>query len=155
VEVIPQFSAENGGENATNNGRASLQIRPDELRIEFTKSSGPGGQNVNKRETAVRVTHEETGISAFVSSQRNQAQNKEKALEIVYGKIHELREKQRRGEIKELKVSSDTKAEWGSQIRSYTLHPYKLVKDHRNDTETSSVDAVLNGEIDLFIESMR
>jgi peptide chain release factor 2 len=144
VEVIPKFSEEQN--------RKDLQINPDELRIEFTKSSGPGGQNVNKRETAVRVMHEPTGVTAFVSSQRNQAQNKEVALEMVYGKIHELREKQRRGEIAELKISTDTQAQWGSQIRSYVLHPYKLVKDHRTDVETSSVDDVLNGEIDLFIE---
>lgn len=147
VEVIPKFT------DADN--KSDLKIGADELRIDFTKSSGPGGQNVNKRETAVRVTHDETGITAFVSSERSQAQNKEKALEMVYGKIYALREKHRLGEIRDMKVSKDTQAEWGSQIRSYVLHPYKLVKDHRNDVETSNVDAVLNGEIDLFIESMR
>lgn len=147
VEVIPKFTDD---EN-----RSDLQIRPEDLRIEFTKSSGPGGQNVNKRETAVRVTHPETGVTAFVSSERSQAQNKEKALEIVFGKVYALREKHRLGEIREMKVSTDTQAQWGSQIRSYVLHPYKLVKDHRNDIETSNVDGVLGGEIDLFIESMR
>jgi peptide chain release factor 2 len=149
VEVIPKFSTEKD--------RADLikEVRPEDLKIEFTKSSGPGGQNVNKRETAVRVTHEPSGISALASSERNQAQNKEIALEIVYGKLHDLLEKKRNGEIAELKVSTNTQAEWGSQIRSYVLHPYKLVKDHRTDTETSDVEAVLNGEIDLFIESMR
>ena len=143
VEVIPQF----------NNNQES--ISEDELEIEFTKSSGPGGQNVNKRETAVRIVHVPTGVTAFVSSERSQVQNKEKALEIVRGKVYVLKEKQKRGKIRELTVSKDISAEWGNQIRSYILHPYKLIKDHRNSIETSDVDSVLSGEIDLFIESMK
>lgn len=141
VEVIPQFD------------QKEFEVGEDELEIEFTKSSGPGGQNVNKRETAVRIVHRPTGASAFISTERSQAQNKEKALELIRGKIFNLMEKKRRGEISELSVSKNTQAEWGSQIRSYVLHPYKLVKDHRTNAETSDTDAVLRGEIDLFIDS--
>jgi len=144
VEVIPQFS-----------DKTDFKIPEDELEIEFTKSSGPGGQNVNKRETAVRVVHKPTKISTFISSERSQAQNKEKALDIIYGKIYALREAEKRGEIDSMSISKTSTAEWGSQIRSYVLHPYKLVKDHRTDTESSDVDKVLNGEIDLFIQAMK
>jgi peptide chain release factor 2 len=144
VEVLPEFQ---------NNDE--FKINEDELEIQFTKSSGPGGQNVNKRETAVRVVHKPTGISAFVSNERSQAQNKEKAFELIRGKIYTLLEKQKKSEISELSISKSTEATWGSQIRSYVLHPYKLVKDHRNKAETSDVDAVLSGKIDLFIEAMK
>ncbi len=144
VEVLPEFGDDD-----------ELKIKDDDLEIQFTKSSGPGGQNVNKRETAVRVIHRPTGISAFVSNERSQAQNKEKAFELIRGKIYTLLEKQKKSEISELSISKSTEATWGSQIRSYVLHPYKLVKDHRNKAETSDVDAVLNGKIDLFIESMK
>ena len=143
VEIIPQFE------------QKEFEVGEDELEIEFTKSSGPGGQNVNKRETAVRIVHRPTGATAFISNERSQLQNKEKALEIIRGKIFNLMEKKKRGEISELSVSKNTQAEWGSQIRSYVLHPYKLVKDHRNNTETSDIEAVLSGEIDLFIEALR
>lgn len=144
VEVLPEFEQE-----------SDFKIKPDDLDIQFTKSSGPGGQNVNKRETAVRVVHRPTGISAFVSNERSQAQNKEKALELIRGKLFILLEQQKKSEIAELSVSKNTDASWGSQIRSYVLHPYKLVKDHRNKAETSNIDAVLSGEIDLFIEAMK
>lgn len=143
VEVLPEFKSD------------EFKIKDDELEIQFTKSSGPGGQNVNKRETAVRIVHKPTGISAFVSNERSQAQNKEKAMELIRGKIYTLLEKQKKNEISELSVSKSTEATWGSQIRSYVLHPYKLVKDHRNKTETSDVDSVLSGKIDLFIEAMK
>ena len=143
VEVLPEFNTK------------EIEIPEDEIRIEFTKSSGPGGQNVNKRETAVRVVHEPTGISAFVSSERSQAQNKEKALSMVYAKIYDLKEKQQVEKVADLSISKTTSAEWGSQIRSYTLHPYKLVKDHRNGVENSDVNGVLGGNIGEFIQSMK
>jgi len=147
VEVVPQLKE--------NKNHLDFEINPDDLRIEFTKSSGPGGQNVNKRETAVRITHIPTKISAFVSTERSQASNKEKALQMIRGKIFNLKERQKRGEIRDLTISKDTQAEWGSQIRSYVLHPYKLAKDHRTAVETSDVDGVLSGKIDLFIEAMK
>ncbi len=144
VEVLPKFEKDD-----------EFKIKDDEVEIQFTKSSGPGGQNVNKRETAVRVIHIPTGISAFVSNERSQAQNKEKAFELIRGKIYTLLEKQNKEKISELSVSKNTEATWGSQIRSYVLHPYKMVKDHRNKAETSDVEAVLGGKIDLFIEAMK
>jgi len=147
VEVMPVFEKQND--------RSDLKIPEDELEVSFTKSSGPGGQNVNKRETAVRIIHKPTNISAFVSSERNQAQNREKAMEIVYGKIYNLRKKQEKEAEKANSISSTTQAKWGSQIRSYVLHPYKLVKDHRSNYESSDVDSVLNGRIEEFAESLK
>ncbi len=143
VEIIPQFA------------QKEFEIKDDDLQIEFTKSSGPGGQNVNKRETAVRIVHKPTGATTFISSERSQIQNKEKALEVIRGRVFNLMEKKRLGEISELSVSKNTQAQWGNQIRSYFLHPYKLVKDHRNNVETSDVESVLAGDIDLFVDSMK
>jgi peptide chain release factor 2 len=145
VEVIPKMEKSD----------SEVEIPEDEIEIEYTKSSGPGGQNVNKRETAVRIVHNETGLSVLSSKQRSQAQNQEKALEILKGKLYTLRKKQEADKQAGMSVSKSTSAEWGSQIRSYVLHPYQMVKDHRTNTETSDVSKVLGGEIDLFIESMR
>lgn len=129
-------------------------IPPDELRIETSKAGGPGGQNVNKRETAVRIVHIPTGISVHVATERQQEQNKQKALEILQAKLYKLEEDKRRAEIEGRQISKTTEIEWGNQIRSYVLHPYKMVKDHRTDVETSNVEAVLErGEIDDFIEA--
>lgn len=145
VEVIPKM------EKSDN----EIPLADDEIEIEYTKSSGPGGQNVNKRETAVRIVHKETGISVLASNQRSQQQNKEQALEILKGKLYTLKKEQQEKREAGLSISKTTNAEWGSQIRSYVLHPYQMVKDHRTKVETSNVDSVLSGEIDLFIESMR
>lgn len=129
-------------------------ISPDEIRIETSKSSGPGGQNVNKRETAVRVIHIPTNISVHVATERQQEQNKQKALEVLSAKLYKLEEEKRKAEIEGRQISKTTEIEWGNQIRSYVLHPYKMVKDHRTDFETSNVEAVLEkGEIDGFIEA--
>lgn len=144
AEVIPKF------EKPTD-----FSIPEDDLEIEFTKSSGPGGQNVNKRETAVRVVHRPTGLSAFVDNERNQNQNKEKALEIIRGKVYNRQEEERKAKEEGMYISKTTDAEWGSQIRSYVLHPYKLVKDHRTDLEIRDVDKVLDGEIQEFIDAMK
>lgn len=127
-------------------------ISPDEIRVETSKSSGPGGQNVNKRETAVRIVHIPTNISVHVATERQQDQNKQKALEVLQSKLYKLEEEKRRAEIEGRQISRTTEIEWGNQIRSYVLHPYKMVKDHRTDMETSDVEGVLEkGELDEFI----
>lgn len=127
-------------------------IPPDELRVETSKSSGPGGQNVNKRETAVRIVHIPTNIAVHVATEREQERNKQKALEILSAKLFKLEEEKRKAEIEGRQISKTMEIEWGNQIRSYVLHPYKMVKDHRTDVETSNVEAVLEkGEIDEFI----
>lgn len=142
VEVIPNFDKPD-----------ELQIPPEDIRVETSKSSGPGGQNVNKRETAVRVVHIPTNLAVHVESERSQAQNKEKALTMLGAKLYKQQEDERKATEKGMYVSKSTANEWGSQIRSYVLHPYKMVKDHRTDVETSQVDKVLNGELDEFIEA--
>lgn len=142
VEVIPKFEK-----------TKELEIPESELRFEMSRSSGPGGQNVNKRETAVRVVHIPTNIAAQSDNQRSQAQNKEKALQILSGKLYKAMEEERIKKEKGMYISKTTQIEWGNQIRSYVLHPYKMVKDHRTSVETAKVDAVLDGEIDEFIEA--
>lgn len=141
VEVLPEFS-----------DQKEVVLNEDELEIENTKSSGPGGQNVNKRETAVRIKHLPTGLSAFVSTERSQAQNREKAMEILRAKIFALRESEKKAQESGMSVSKNTSAEWGSQIRSYVLHPYKMVKDHRTGVETSNIEDILKGEIEVFLK---
>jgi peptide chain release factor 2 len=129
-------------------------IPPEDIRIETSKSSGPGGQNVNKRETAVRIVHLPTNIAVHVATEREQERNKQKALEILAAKLYKLDEEKRKADIEGRQISKTTEIEWGNQIRSYVLHPYKMVKDHRTDVETSNVEAVLEkGEIDEFIEA--
>lgn len=129
-------------------------ISPDEIRIETSKSSGPGGQNVNKRETAVRVIHIPTNIAVHVATERQQEQNKQKALEVLASKLFTLEEEKRKAEIEGRQISKTTEIEWGNQIRSYVLHPYKMVKDHRTEYETSDVEGVLEkGDLDGFIEA--
>ena len=142
VEVIPKF--EKTGE---------IEIPEAELRVEFARSSGPGGQNVNKRETAVRIVHLPTNIAVHAESERSQAQNREKALVILRGKLYRRLEDERQAKEKGMYVSKTTEIKWGNQIRSYVLHPYKMVKDHRTGAETANADAVLGGDLDKFIEA--
>lgn len=142
VEVIPKF--EKMGE---------IEIPDTDLRVELSRAGGPGGQNVNKRETAVRIVHIPTNLSVHVTSERSQAQNKERAMQILTGKLYKKLEEERVSKEKGMYISKTTQIEWGNQIRSYVLHPYKMVKDHRTNVETSDVDGVLNGEIDEFIEA--
>lgn len=142
VEVIPKFEK-----------IERMPIPPEEIKIEFARSSGPGGQNVNKRETAVRLVHIPTKIAVHSDSERSQAQNREQAMKILSARLYKLREDEKIAREKGAYISKTTDIEWGSQIRSYVLHPYKMVKDHRTDAETSNVDAVLGGEIDVFLEA--
>ena len=131
-------------------------IPPEDIRIETSKSSGPGGQNVNKRETAVRIVHLPTNIAVHVATEREQERNKQKALEILAAKLYKIQEEERQAEIEGRQISKTMEIEWGNQIRSYILHPYKMIKDHRTDVETSNIEAVLEkGEIDEFIEAER
>lgn len=142
VEVIPKF--EKIGE---------VKIPPEDIRVELSRSSGPGGQNVNKRETAVRFVHIPTNLAVHVETERSQAQNKERALTMLEAKLYKLKDDERKAKEKGLYVSKTTSIEWGSQIRSYVLHPYKMVKDHRTEVETSQVEKVLNGDLHEFIEA--
>jgi len=143
VEVIPELEK-----------TVDIPLPESELEISIARSGGPGGQNVNKRETAVRIVHLPTKLSVHVTSERSQAQNKEKALDLLRGKLYKLREEERVAKEKGMYISKTTSVEWGNQIRSYVLHPYKMVKDHRTDVETSQVDKVLeDGELDAFIEA--
>lgn len=131
-----------------------IEIRPEDIRVEFSRSGGPGGQNVNKRETAVRVVHIPTNIAVHVDTERQQDQNRQKALEILSAKLFAIEEEKQKAEIEGRQVSKTTEIEWGNQIRSYVLHPYKMVKDHRTDVETSNVEAVLeDGDIEMFVEA--
>lgn len=144
VEVLPRLEK-----------TAEIDIPEKDLEIGFARSSGPGGQNVNKRETAVRVVHTPTKIAVHVETERSQAQNKEKAITIIKGKLFKMREEERLAKKKGMQISKTTSVEWGNQIRSYVLHPYKMIKDHRTGVETAKVDDVLDGHIDEFVEAER
>ena len=144
VEVLPKFSKLE---------EKDIVLKDSDLKIEFSRSSGPGGQNVNKRETAVRVAHLPSGISVHASNERSQEQNRETALSILRAKIFK-RATEEKQSIEDAMKLKNTEIEWGNQIRSYVLHPYKMVKDHRTNVETSDVYKVLEqGELDIFIEA--
>lgn len=143
VEVIPKFDKE-----------GDVEIPPQDIRVEFARSSGPGGQNVNKRETAVRIVHIPTKLAVHVESERSQAQNRERAMGILRGKLYKRMKEEREAVEKSMYISKTTDIEWGNQIRSYVLHPYKLVKDHRTGVEVHNAEDVLEeGEIEPFIEA--
>jgi peptide chain release factor 2 len=142
VEVLPKLP--DAGE---------MHIPETDLDISFARSGGPGGQNVNKRDTAVHAVHKPTGLHVHVTSERSQAQNKEKAIEMLRGKLFQMKQDAQTAESRGLSTGANTKIEWGSQIRSYVLHPYQLVKDHRTDYEERNVDKVLEGDIQGFIDA--
>ena len=141
VEVIPEVKKLELQE---------IKIKPDDLKIDFFRASGPGGQYVQKRETAVRITHLPTNIIVSCQSERFQGRNREIAMKILISKLLQLKEKEKQKEISEIK-GSPISIEWGNQIRSYVFHPYKLVKDLRTGVQTSNVDEVLAGQLDQFI----
>ncbi|MFA6254155.1 MAG: PCRF domain-containing protein [Candidatus Paceibacterota bacterium] len=144
VEVIPRFAK-----------TGEIKILDDDLKVEFARSSGPGGQNVNKRETAVRLVHLPTNLSVHADSERSQLANREKALSILAAKLYKKAEDERMKKEQGMYVSKTTEIEWGNQIRSYVLHPYKMVKDHRTEAETSDIESVLTGNLELFLDAER
>lgn len=139
VEVIPEAEAD-----------IDVSIEPDDIKFEVFRSSGPGGQHMQKTSSAVRLTHLPTGLVAICQNERSQHQNRETAMKILLARLLELELAKRAAERAKLKGKRIT-AGWGNQIRSYVLHPYKMVKDHRTNFETGNADAVLNGELDGFI----
>jgi len=143
IEVLPEIEKEEEEE---------IKINPEELKVETYRASGPGGQYVNKRESAIRVTHLPTGIVVTVQSERLQGLNREKAMKILYAKLYQAKETEKKKEMKEIKGEAIS-ASWGNQIRSYVLHPYKLAKDLRTGVEVSDVERVLDGDLDQFIEA--
>jgi len=144
VEILPKFEK---------TSEKDVALNESDVEISIAKSGGPGGQNVNKRMTAVRILHKPTGMSVHVTSERSLAQNREKAFDILRAKLWKRMEDERIAKEKGMQLGSTTSIEWGNQIRSYVLHPYKMVKDHRTDMETSQIDKVLEGDLDGFIEA--
>jgi len=142
VEILPQVSM----------GEADIEIDPGDIKMDVYRSSGAGGQNVQKNATAVRLTHIPTGIVVTCQNERSQTQNREFAMRILRARLLELRQAEREEERAVLR-GEYTKAEWGSQIRSYVLHPYQMVKDHRTEYEKGNTQSVLDGDLDEFMEA--
>ena len=142
VEVTPLFDGND----------VDIEIKESDIKIDVYRSSGAGGQHVNKTESAVRITHLPTGIVVTCQNERSQIQNKERAMEVLKNKLYQLEIQKREEQMKEMK-SDMKKIDFGSQIRSYVMHPYSLVKDHRTNAENANVEAVLDGDLDLFINT--
>jgi peptide chain release factor 2 len=142
VEVLPQVAMDD----------AEIEIDPGDIKLDVFRSSGAGGQNVQKNATAVRITHIPTGIVVTCQNERSQTQNREFAMRILRARLLELKQAEKEEERAVLR-GEYTKAEWGSQIRSYVLHPYQMVKDHRTEHETGNTQAVLDGDLNEFMEA--
>ena len=142
VEVLPQVAMDD----------PDVEINPNDIKMDVFRSSGAGGQNVQKNATAVRLTHLPTGIVVTCQNERSQLQNRENAMRVLRARLHEIKQAEKDQEIAVLR-GEYTKAEWGSQIRSYVLHPYQMVKDHRTEHETGNTQAVLDGELDEFMQA--
>lgn len=141
VDVMPELEDD-----------TEIEIRPEDLRIDTYRASGAGGQHVNKTESAVRITHIPTGIVVQCQNERSQIQNRETAMKMLKARLLELKEREQEEKLRQLK-GEVKKIEWGSQIRSYVFHPYNLVKDHRTGVETGNIQAVMDGELDQFINA--
>jgi peptide chain release factor 2 len=141
VEVLPQVETD-----------SAVEIDPKDLKIETFRAAGAGGQNVQKNDTAVRITHIPTGIVASCQNERSQVQNRENAMKVLRARLLEKKQEEEEQELSHLRGKYQ-KAEWGSQIRSYVLHPYQMVKDHRTDYEVGNAQSVLDGDLDGFIEA--
>ncbi|MDP3142798.1 MAG: peptide chain release factor 2 [Candidatus Omnitrophota bacterium] len=141
VDVIPEVEED-----------AEVQIKPEEMRIDVFRSSGPGGQSVNTTDSAIRITHIPTGIVVACQNERSQYQNKQTALKILKARLYELKLKEQEEKLSQ-NYAEKRRIEWGSQVRSYVLHPYNMVKDHRTEVETGNSQKVLDGDIDMFIEA--
>ncbi|TLN21329.1 peptide chain release factor 2, partial [bacterium] len=142
VEVLPEVTSET----------ATVQINPEDLRIDVYRSAGAGGQNVQKNSTAVRITHLPTGLVVSCQNERSQMQNRESAMRVLQARLEDIAQQERDKELANLR-GDYVKTEWGSQIRSYVLHPYQMVKDHRTDYEVGNAQSVLEGDLDGFIEA--
>jgi peptide chain release factor 2 len=142
VEILPQVTMDD----------AEIEINPNDIKIDVFRSSGAGGQNVQKNSTAIRLTHIPTGIVVTCQNERSQLQNRENALRVLRARLLEIKRAEKDQEIAVLR-GEYTKAEWGSQIRSYVLHPYQMIKDHRTEYETGNTQSVLDGDLDAFMEA--
>jgi peptide chain release factor 2 len=141
VEVLPEVEDD-----------VEIDVNPDELRIDTFRATGAGGQHVNKTDSAVRITHLPTGITAQSQNERSQMQNRDTAMKILRARLLEQRLAKREAEMAKLK-GEHVEAGWGNQIRSYVLHPYQMVKDHRTELETANTAAVLDGDLDAFMQA--
>jgi peptide chain release factor 2 len=140
-EVMPEFD-----------DNIEVEIRPDEIKVDTYRSSGAGGQHVNTTDSAVRITHIPTGIVVTCQSERSQIKNREKAMNMLKAKLYQKKLEEQQAELAEIR-GEQKEIGWGNQIRSYVFHPYSLVKDHRTNTEVGNVQAVMDGEIDVFIDA--